>query len=213
MHIKSRTPPHQPHVPPFRDLTSTGLELLRKPTEAGAPFSPSPCWKHPSPKSLLGACRAVGRSCALGAQPVPTTHHNRLDGMEEAWGHSHEYIRAGNMGSFLSWAVSTSILRGPLGHSTATRSGKTDTQQKRQLFPSSTQTESQRSCPELRACVSQHEALRKCPASQLPKPQAPSRASRAHPSSTPGQGLGDPPATKEPQGTPHTQRMGQQACI
>lgn len=28
------------------------------------------------------------------------------------------------MGSFLSWAVSTSILSGPLGHSTATRSGK-----------------------------------------------------------------------------------------
>lgn len=31
-------------------------------------------------------------------------------------------MRAGKMGSFLSWAVSTRILRGPLGQSTASRS-------------------------------------------------------------------------------------------
>lgn len=34
-------------------------------------------------------------------------------------------MRAGKMGSFLSWAVSTRILRGPLGQSTASRSEET----------------------------------------------------------------------------------------
>lgn len=36
----------------------------------------------------------------------------------------HEYMRAGNMFSFRSWAVSTKIRKGPLGVNTATRSVK-----------------------------------------------------------------------------------------
>ena len=36
----------------------------------------------------------------------------------------HEYIRDGKRGSFLSLAVSTRTLKGPLGQRTATRSGK-----------------------------------------------------------------------------------------
>ena len=31
-------------------------------------------------------------------------------------------MSAGKMGSFLSWAVSTRILKGPFGHSTASKS-------------------------------------------------------------------------------------------
>ena len=49
---------------------------------------------------------------------------NSITVWQISFDHSHEYISAGNIGSFLSWAVSTSILRGPFGHNTATRSGK-----------------------------------------------------------------------------------------
>lgn len=74
-------------------------------------------------------------------EAAPGCHLRRLltAGRRRRGGHSHEYISAGKMGSFLSWAVSTSILSGPLGHSTATRSGETKTSLaglKRHLFPS-----------------------------------------------------------------------------
>ena len=42
--------------------------------------------------------------------------------------YSHVYIRDGNMFSFLSWAMFTSILSGPWGHNTATKSAITKTE-------------------------------------------------------------------------------------
>lgn len=88
----------------------------------GSPWPPPPLRSGESNFISSSALQAV-----VGSSPGPTSATLGAQARAEARGHSHEYIRAGNMGSFLSWAVSTSILSGPLGHSTATRSGKTKT--------------------------------------------------------------------------------------
>lgn len=101
-----------------------------------ARHSPPPAPGGGAPPGITKAASSLWseKGCLLSSLKAPARNRPWLlpqrlltPGWRQHGDHSQEYIRAGNMGSFLSCAVSTSILSGPLGHSTATRSGKTKT--------------------------------------------------------------------------------------